>query len=135
VSRRHFRNGGSEAHLDRLLRYADPVNPNVLTIGFRAPLCYLQAPALLFEDLDWLRRIFGDEKRPVLFIFAGKAHPADVPGRISSAGSRRWRTCRTRGQNPVDRRLRPAAGAAAGFRGRRVAEQPVYPLEASAPPA
>ena len=26
------------------------------------------------------RQIIGDEKRPVVFVFAGKAHPADVPG-------------------------------------------------------
>lgn len=80
VSRQHFRNRGSEAHLDRLLRYADPVNPNVLTIGFARRFATYKRAALLFEDLDWLRQILGDEKRPVLFIFAGKAHPADVPG-------------------------------------------------------
>src|SRR6266850_1610730 len=80
VSRQHFRNRGSEAHLDRLLRYADPVNPNVLTIGFARRFATYKRAALLFEDLDWLRRILGDEKRPVLFVFAGKAHPADVPG-------------------------------------------------------
>jgi len=80
VSRQHFRNRGSEAHLDRLLRFADPVNPNVLTIGFARRFATYKRAALLFEDLDWLRQILGDEKRPVLFIFAGKAHPADVPG-------------------------------------------------------
>src|SRR5262249_60718939 len=35
---------------------------------------------LLFENLNWLREIISDPDRPVLFIFAGKAHPADVPG-------------------------------------------------------
>ncbi len=80
VSRQHFRNRGSEAHLDRLLHCADPVNPNVLTIGFARRFATYKRAALLFEDLDWLRQILGDEKRPVLFIFAGKAHPADVPG-------------------------------------------------------
>src|SRR5258708_2337147 len=80
VARQHLRNRGSEAHLDRLLRYADPLNPNVLTIGFARRFATYKRAALLFEDLDWLRQILGDEKRPVLLIFAGKAHPADVPG-------------------------------------------------------
>src|SRR6185436_7388838 len=80
VARRHFRNRGSEAHLDRLLKYADPVNPNVLTIGFARRFATYKRAALLFEDLDWLRHILCDDRRPVLFIFAGKAHPADQPG-------------------------------------------------------
>ena len=80
VARRHFRNRGSEAHLDRLLKYADPVNPNVLTIGFARRFATYKRAGLLFEDLDWLRQILCDDRRPVLFIFAGKAHPADQPG-------------------------------------------------------
>ncbi|MFZ5557821.1 MAG: alpha-glucan family phosphorylase [Pseudomonadota bacterium] len=80
VTAQHFRNFGSEAHLERLLRYADPVNPNVLTIGFARRFATYKRAALLFEDLGWLRELLADEERPVLFIFAGKAHPADVPG-------------------------------------------------------
>ena len=71
---------GSEAHLDRLLRFADPINPNVLTVGFARRFATYKRATLLFRDLDWLRTILGDETRPLLFIFAGKAHPADVPG-------------------------------------------------------
>ncbi len=80
VARQHFRNNGSEAHLDRLLRNADPINPNVLTVGFARRFATYKRATLLFQDLDWLRTILGDETKPVLFIFAGKAHPADVPG-------------------------------------------------------
>ena len=80
VARQHFRNNGSEAHLDRLLRNADPINPNVLTVGFARRFATYKRATLLFQDLDWLRTILGDEAKPVLFIFAGKAHPADVPG-------------------------------------------------------
>ena len=36
---------------------------------------------LLFDNLDWLREIVSDPERPVLFLFAGKAHPADEPGK------------------------------------------------------
>ena len=80
VSQQHYRNHGSEAHLDRILKYADPANPNVLTIGFARRFATYKRAALLFENLDWLREIMGDVERPVLFIFAGKAHPADIPG-------------------------------------------------------
>ena len=74
------RNHGSEAHLDRVLRLADPLNPNVLTIGFARRFATYKRATLLFEDLDWFRSIVGNRERPVLFLFAGKAHPADHPG-------------------------------------------------------
>lgn len=81
ISRAHTRNRGSEAHLDRLLRLADPANPNVLTIGFARRFATYKRATLLFENLDWLREIVADRERPVVFVFAGKAHPADEPGR------------------------------------------------------
>jgi glycogen phosphorylase len=80
VSRQHFRNRGSEAHLDRLLQLADPANPNVLTIGFARRFATYKRATLLFENLGWIRQIVSDPARPVLFIFGGKAHPADAPG-------------------------------------------------------
>jgi starch phosphorylase len=80
VTQQHYRNHGSEAHLDRLLKYADSYDPNVLTIGFARRFATYKRAALLFEDLEWLREIISDQERPVLFIFAGKAHPADQPG-------------------------------------------------------
>jgi starch phosphorylase len=76
----HFRNDGSEAHLDRLLKWVDPANPNVLTIGFGRRFAGYKRATLLFEDLDRLREIVSDPDRPVVFLFAGKAHPADGPG-------------------------------------------------------
>jgi len=81
VRQQHLRNQGSEAHLDRVLRLADPANPTVLTIGFARRFATYKRAALLFNNLDWLREILSDTQRPVLFIFAGKAHPADEPGR------------------------------------------------------
>ena len=80
ISKQHSRNHGSEAHLERILKYADPANPNVLTIGFARRFATYKRATLLFENLDWLRQIMGDAERPVLFVFAGKAHPADIPG-------------------------------------------------------
>ena len=59
---------------------ADPVNPNVLTIGFGRRFATYKRATLLFENLNWLERLLSDAERPVLFVFAGRAHPADVPG-------------------------------------------------------
>jgi starch phosphorylase len=80
LQRAHFRNQGSESHLDRMLRLANPDDPSVLTIGFGRRFATYKRATLLAESLDELRAIVGDPQRPVLFIFAGKAHPADAPG-------------------------------------------------------
>ncbi len=80
ISAQHFRNHGSEAHLDRLLKYVNPENPNILTIGFARRFATYKRAAMLFGDLNLLRAILNDPERPVVFIFAGKAHPADIPG-------------------------------------------------------
>jgi starch phosphorylase len=76
----HTRNHGSESHLERLLRHADPGKPNVLTIGFGRRFATYKRATLLFNDIERLKRIVGDRERPVLFLFSGKAHPADEPG-------------------------------------------------------
>ncbi len=80
ISEQHFRNHGSEAHLDRLLKYVNPDNPNILTIGFARRFATYKRATMLFSNLDWLREILNNSERPVVFIFAGKAHPADNPG-------------------------------------------------------
>ena len=48
--------------------YADPANPNVLTIGFARRFATYKRATLLFEDLDWLR---ADRLRPAA---AGAVH-------------------------------------------------------------
>ena len=80
IREQHRRNQGSPAHLDRLLKYADPDNPNILTIGFARRFATYKRAALLFQDPTWLREIIAQADCPVLFLFAGKAHPADLPG-------------------------------------------------------
>jgi starch phosphorylase len=80
ITLQHLRNHGSESQLERLLKYADPANPNVLTIGFGRRFATYKRATLLFNDLDNLRRLLADKTRQILFLFAGKAHPADEPG-------------------------------------------------------
>ena len=80
LTSQHLRNQVSEPHVDRMLRLIDPGDPNVLTVGFARRFATYKRATLLFNDLDWLREIIGDGQRPVVFVFAGKAHPADIPG-------------------------------------------------------
>ncbi len=80
IAEQHVRNQSSQSHIDRLLRLADPENPNVLTIGFARRFATYKRAALLFRDPERLHRLIGAAERPILFIFAGKAHPADQPG-------------------------------------------------------
>ena len=56
------------------------LNPNALTIGFARRFATYKRATLLFRDLDRLAKIVNNPKRPVQFIFAGKAHPADKAG-------------------------------------------------------
>ena len=80
VRQQYLRNHGSESHLERLLRFTDPAKPDVLTIGFGRRFATYKRATLLFNNLDGLRRVLNDAHRPVVFLFAGKAHPADEPG-------------------------------------------------------
>ena len=75
------RNQVSDAHFQRLARWANPANPRVLTIGFARRFATYKRATLLFHDPAWLASIVADPERPVVFVFAGKAHPADEPGR------------------------------------------------------
>jgi starch phosphorylase len=57
------------------------LDPNVLTLGFARRFSAYKRNGLLFKDLQRATRIFGNAKRPVQVIFAGKAHPADEEGK------------------------------------------------------
>ncbi|MCU0626711.1 MAG: alpha-glucan family phosphorylase [Gemmatimonadaceae bacterium] len=54
---------------------------HTLTIGFARRFATYKRADLLFHDPERLMRILGDADRPVQLIFAGKAHPADTPGK------------------------------------------------------
>jgi starch phosphorylase len=71
----------SEAHFQRLARFIDPANPDVLTIGFARRFATYKRATLLFHNRAWLDSIVSNPDQPVVVIFAGKAHPADEPGK------------------------------------------------------
>jgi starch phosphorylase len=57
------------------------LKPEILTIGFARRFASYKRGTLFFQDLDRAKRILLDPKRPVQIIYAGKAHPADEPGK------------------------------------------------------
>ncbi|HBL74348.1 MAG: hypothetical protein A2W90_19695 [Bacteroidetes bacterium GWF2_42_66] len=56
------------------------LNPNALTIGFARRFATYKRAHVLFRNIDRLSKIVNNPNRPVQFIFAGKAHPADKAG-------------------------------------------------------
>lgn len=57
------------------------LDPNAFTIGFARRFATYKRASLLFRDPARLRRLLVDPWRPVQIIIAGKAHPADTPGK------------------------------------------------------
>ncbi len=79
-----------EARKRWVLERVSPINvlvsgvmlePSALTIGFARRFATYKRADLIFQDLERLKRLVNDRWRPVQFIFAGKAHPADDPGK------------------------------------------------------
>lgn len=60
---------------------SDVLDPHLLTIGFARRFATYKRATLLLSDPDRLRALLLDADRPVQFVFAGKAHPADIPGK------------------------------------------------------
>ena len=57
------------------------LDPDILTIGFARRMTEYKRPYLILKDLNRLEKLVNDEERPIQIIFAGKAHPADIPGK------------------------------------------------------
>ena len=64
----------------RVLGLLDRMNPNALVIGFCRRFATYKRAHLLFTDEARLAKIVNDPEHPVIFLFAGKAHPADGAG-------------------------------------------------------
>ena len=70
--------GGAAA---RVVAAGTMFDQGTLTIGFARRFTSYKRPELLFSDPDRLARIVNTWGRPVQFVFAGKAHPADDAGK------------------------------------------------------
>ncbi|TFH38120.1 MAG: alpha-glucan family phosphorylase, partial [Anaerolineales bacterium] len=57
------------------------LDPNALTIGFARRFATYKRASMILQDPERLLRLINQPGRPVQVIFAGKAHPADEPGK------------------------------------------------------
>jgi starch phosphorylase len=57
------------------------LSPDALTIGFARRFATYKRANLVLADMQRLASMVNDPKRPVQFLFAGKAHPHDEPGK------------------------------------------------------
>ncbi|MFX0084467.1 MAG: alpha-glucan family phosphorylase [Candidatus Hodarchaeota archaeon] len=57
------------------------LDPDALTIGFARRFATYKRANLIFKDLERMKENLLDHYTPVQIIFAGKAHPADDPGK------------------------------------------------------
>jgi starch phosphorylase len=57
------------------------LDPSVLTLGFARRFATYKRADLIFYDPERLKWLLNDQWRPIQIIFAGKAHPADDPGK------------------------------------------------------
>ncbi|MDD3877477.1 MAG: alpha-glucan family phosphorylase [Bacteroidales bacterium] len=58
----------------------DAINDNALTIGFARRFATYKRAHLLFKNKEKLSKLVNDPDKPLMFIFAGKAHPDDIMG-------------------------------------------------------
>ena len=68
----------SKETLNKLLKV---LSPDALTIGFARRFATYKRANLLLADMRRLASMVNEPKRPVQFLFAGKAHPHDEPGK------------------------------------------------------
>ena len=78
-ARRRWRDEWSEAA--QVVAAGTLLDPAVFTIGFARRFATYKRADLLFRDIERLRRLITDARRPVQVIIAGKAHPQDTPGK------------------------------------------------------
>lgn len=78
LSRQSRRRGESDAVIEAARNALDP---NVLTIGFGRRFATYKRANLLFQEMDRIAELISNPDRPVQFIYAGKAHPKDEPGK------------------------------------------------------
>ena len=72
------RRGASSTELEQL---AGALDPRSLLIGFARRFAPYKRADLVMSDIEVLMKLVENEDRPVQFVFAGKAHPADEKGK------------------------------------------------------
>jgi len=71
----------AEVQPQQVLAMGALLHPEVLTVGFVRRFAEYKRPALIFRDIERLKRIVKDRWQPIQIVFAGKSHPADFPSK------------------------------------------------------
>jgi len=81
--RERARQGRVERRMDaeQVLCAGTFLDPDALIIGFARRFATYKRATIMFHDPERLKRLLHDRSRPMQFIFAGKAHPADDGGK------------------------------------------------------
>jgi starch phosphorylase len=66
---------------NEVLQAEEVLSPSVLTISFARRFATYKRGTLLLREPERIIRLLTDAERPIQLIFAGKAHPHDVPGK------------------------------------------------------
>jgi len=74
--------GRDDIHPVQVVASGALLNPYALTIGFARRFATYKRADLVLSDFDRLLNIINQPNMPVQIIFAGKAHPADDPGKL-----------------------------------------------------
>lgn len=74
------RNGRSEATINKITRFIQPYDSDILVLGFARRFATYKRALLLFHDIERIARILNNPETPTVIIIAGKAHPNDGPG-------------------------------------------------------
>ncbi len=78
LKQQHLRLGEGTHQIEE---FEHMLNPKALVIGFARRFATYKRATLIFRNIERLKHILNNPERPVLIIFAGKAHPADDPGK------------------------------------------------------
>jgi starch phosphorylase len=79
--KQYRRNGYSQSTINRITQHVHPHNSNTLIFGFARRFATYKRAHLLFYDIERFEKLVNNPDRPVILIFAGKAHPSDEPGK------------------------------------------------------
>ncbi|HEY6304718.1 MAG TPA: alpha-glucan family phosphorylase [Terriglobales bacterium] len=82
VRRRAVKQGAHRGESRDVLQQLERVlSSDALTIGFARRFATYKRANLILADIEKIASMVNDPKRPVQFVFAGKAHPLDEPGK------------------------------------------------------
>jgi starch phosphorylase len=70
-----------QAAASSILAFGALLDPEILTIGFARRFTGYKRADLIFTDMARIRTMVNEPLRPIQFIFAGIAHPADTEGK------------------------------------------------------